>query len=160
MIAMGKPKSGTSSGSGMSTTSESSPDQSSDGQSMMADDDEKEEGDEDSPADSMEEDEDLLCLPQGFNIPSDGKVHTTVMGTVVEQDGKNYLKVQTVGDMPIHGGESSVEGGQDEDENAEQSTVPSDEQPDQSSSPDLANVRAAYTKRKKDEMAATKAFRS
>ncbi len=132
LMAMG-PKSQTSSGSGASTTSIASPDQSGDAMAPGGSDEMAPDATETASgaSDAQEEGEDMLDMPKGFKPPSsaaDGGMFTTTIRACVV-DGK--LKVLAVGDMPLKGGEEM--GGGDDDS-------------------------AAYVKRKKDSKAAQMAF--
>lgn len=136
MIAMGKPKSS-------DDEMAQSPEQTSD---------------ESTTDDSGEDGEDMLDLPKGFKPPSssaDGGVFTTtIRGMIIQTPSGPKLKVAAVGDMPIRGDMPDS----DADETPEDSTAPADEAPDQSQQPALDSEYGAYAKRKKDQMAAQKAF--
>ena len=160
MLAIGKPKSrnpdGVSSGS---TTSPDQGDGMAPGQSMDDETGEEMGGQGDSAGDEGEQGEDMLQLPPGFKPPASadggGYFTTTIYGCIMQTANGPMLKVDKVGDMPLHGGKEE-EGSMPGEE--EESEAPSDEQPDQSQQPALSEEGAMYAKKKKDEMAAKKVF--
>lgn len=140
LIAMGGPKSQNS--SGMPSSSEASPDQSTD---ALAEDM------PDEPVSQLKEKPSyMLPVPAGFKAPSaaagDGIFTTTIRTKIVTgKDGEKMFDIQAVGDMPVH----SEEGETPAEEESES--------PEEESSEDEGDD-TGYKKQKADMDKAQKAF--
>lgn len=168
LLALGGPRSGRSSGPGASDTSMAEPDQGGDtmapGGGTMDDPDDSADDSMEAPSaapSDSDDDSTMLPLPKGFKAPEmasgGGLFTTTLTGSIVKTPDGDKLKVTKVGDMALTPSMEAPSAA-DQDEDADTSAAPSDEDPDQSQQPALSNIDASYMKRKKDQVAAQKAF--
>jgi len=146
LIALGKGGPKSRNPEGMTSTSETEPDQGGDMSDSM---DESE-----SPDESMGEDENCITLPAGFKLPSgdkNGVVTTTLRGRVVG----NKLYPEEIGGMSVKGEANETmddEMAENPEEQANEADAGTEMQPDE------AKMAMAYKKKKGDEMAAKRAF--